>query len=196
MDIPLYEKLRRMRIEKGFSQQKLSNALHVERSTVAKWESGDRRPSAEIISRISDILGADVAELMPAGAQSEEKPQVILIDDEKIILDGEASILEELLPNAAVRGFSAPAEAVGFAQRHKVQLAFLDIRMGRISGFDICRELLETEPRMNVVYLTAFPEYALDAWGTGACGFLVKPLNAEAVKQQLSHLRWPLGEVI
>ena len=46
---------------------------------------------------------------------------------------------------------------------------------------------------MNVVFLTAYREYALDAWDTDACGFLVKPLTVEAVRQRLSALRFPMG---
>ena len=49
---------------------------------------------------------------------------------------------------------------------------------------------------MNVVFLTAYREYALDAWDTGACGFLVKPLTVEAVRQRLSTLRFPMGGLL
>ncbi len=85
------------------------------------------------------------------------------------------------------------AEATAFARANKVQITFLDIEMGRISGLDVCRELLEINPRMNVIFLTAYREYALDAWDTGACGFLVKPLSVEAIRQRLSMLRFPMG---
>ena len=85
------------------------------------------------------------------------------------------------------------AEATAFARANKVQITFLDIEMGRISGLDVCRELLEINPRMNVIFLTAYREYALDAWETGACGFLVKPLSVEAIRQRLSMLRFPMG---
>jgi DNA-binding LytR/AlgR family response regulator len=43
-----------------------------------------------------------------------------------------------------------------------------------------------------VIYLTAFREYAFDAWDTGACGYLLKPLETEAVRAQLSRLRYPV----
>ena len=53
--------------------------------------------------------------------------------------------------------------------------------------------LLQISPRTNVFYLTAYSEYALDAWSTGACGFMVKPLTVEAVREQLKRLRHPVG---
>ena len=42
-----------------------------------------------------------------------------------------------------------------------------------------------------MIYLTAYPDYALDAWDTGACGFMVKPLTPEGVRTQLQKLRYP-----
>ena len=66
MNLSFAEVLRRLRIEKGFSQQQLAEALHVDRSTVGKWETGDRVPDMTMLSRLSDRLGADVAELLRA----------------------------------------------------------------------------------------------------------------------------------
>ena len=43
----------------------------------------------------------------------------------------------------------------------------------------------------NVVFLTSYREYSFDAWETGACGFLLKPLTPDTVRNQLSRLRHP-----
>jgi len=74
-----------------------------------------------------------------------------------------------------------------------VALAFLDIELGNTSGFDLCRTLLDVNPRTNIVFLTAYAEYSLDAWSTGASGFMVKPITAEGVREQLARLRFPLS---
>ena len=65
-----------------------------------------------------------------------------------------------------------------------------------MSGFDLCKMLLEINPRTNIIFLTAFGDYSLDAWGTGASGFMLKPITAEGVKEQLKNLRYPffIGE--
>lgn len=63
--------------------------------------------------------------------------------------------------------------------------------MGIVSGLDVCRELLEINPRTNVVYLTAYSGYSLDAWSTGASGFMLKPLTPEGIREQLKNLRYP-----
>ena len=76
---------------------------------------------------------------------------------------------------------------------NQVALAVLDIELGTASGFDLCKTLLDINSRTNVVYLTAFPDYALPAWESKACGFMVKPLTPEKVRSQLENLRYPFS---
>ncbi len=187
------ETLKKLRLEKGFSQQTLADKLFVTRPTVARWENGTRLPDATMISRLSDALGADVNLLFSAAAESDECPNVILVDDRKLILTGGLPILEEVMPNAAVTGFTDAEEAIEYAKQNRVALAFLDIELRNLSGLDLCRKLLEINPRTNVIYLTAYSEYSLDAWSTGACGFMLKPITAEGVRGQLKNLRFPFN---
>jgi len=195
MELSFSEALRRLRIERGVSQQQLAELLFIDRSTVSKWESGDRMPDAAMIARLSGALGADVAELLRLTERSGEKPRVILVDDERIILSGTLPVLSEALPGAEISGFDNPAEALEYVRKNRTALAFLDIEMGRVSGLDVCRRMLEIDAHINVVYLTAYKDYSFDAWETGACGFLLKPLTADAVRAQLARLRWPIREL-
>ena len=108
-----------------------------------------------------------------------------------LLSDGGLPILEEVMPNATVTGFTDTAEAIDYAKSNRVALAFLDIELRNTSGLDLCRELLKINPRTNVVYLTAYSEYALDAWSTGASGFMLKPITPDDVREQLQNLRYP-----
>ena len=185
------ETLKRIRSEKGLSQQALADKMFVTRPTVARWESGIRLPDALMISRLADVLGVDVHHLLSAAARSDERPNVILVDDRKVILTGGLPVLEDVMPNAFVTGFTDADEAVEYAKTNHVALAFLDIELRNTSGLDLCREMLRINPHTNVVYLTAYGDYSLDAWGTGASGFMLKPITAEGVREQLRHLRHP-----
>lgn len=185
------ETLRKLRTECGLSQRELAGQVSVTRSTVARWESGIRLPDAMIISRLSQSLGVDVNTLLSAAAESDEAPNVIMVDDSKIFLDDGLPVLEEAMPHAMITGFTRPSEALLYAQANRVALAFLDIELGRTSGFDLCRELLAVSPHTNVIYLTAYAEYSLDAWSTPACGFLLKPITPESVREQLKRVRYP-----
>ena len=185
--------LRKLREEKGLSQKELGSQLFVNHSTVARWESATRLPDAAMIPRLANCLGADVNTLFQLAAQSEESPNVILVDDSKVILSEGLSVLGEILPNATITGFIWPLEAIEYAKTNRVALAFLDIELGTASGFDLCRTLLEINPRTNIVFLTAYADYALNAWDTEASGFMLKPLTPEDVRGQLKKLRHPFS---
>ena len=182
--------LKKLRTEKGFSQQALADMMFVTQSTVARWENGTRLPDAVMTNRLATILGVDISLLFTA-AESDESPNVILVDDMKLILVDGLPVLEEVMSNANVIGFTDAEEAIEYAKKNRVSLAFLDIELRNASGLDLCRDLLAISPRTNVVYLTAYSDYALNAWSTGASGFMLKPLTAEGVKEQLKNLRYP-----
>lgn len=193
MNTRFAETLRRLRTAKGLSQKELAKRMYVTRPTVARWESGSRMPDAAMISQLSECLGVDVNTLLSAAAARDESPNVIMVDDRKIILTGGLPILKETMPNATVTGFTRPSEAVEYARVNRVALAFLDIELGKVSGLELCRTLLEINPRTNVVYLTAYSEYSFDAWSTGASGFMLKPITPEGVRAQLKMLRYPFA---
>ena len=129
--------------------------MYVTRSTIARWENGIRLPDAAMISRLSGVLGVDVNMLLSAAAQSDECPNVIMVDDSKLILTGSLPVLEDVMPHAAVMGFTKASETIEYAKANSVALAFLDIELRNSSGLDLCRTLLEINPQTNVVYLTA-----------------------------------------
>ena len=188
------ETLKRLRMEKGLSQRELAEQIYVTQSTVARWENGSRLPDTSMMSRLSGCLDVDINTLLNVTAGSVESPNVILVEDREIILTGSLTVLREAMPDAVVTGFSWPSDAMEYASNNRVSLAFLDIELGNESGLDLCNALLNINPRTNVVFLTAYAEYSLDAWDTGASGFMLKPLTAEGVQAQLANLRHPFSQ--
>ena len=130
MSMLFAETLRRLRTERRLSQRELAERLYVTRPTVARWENGSRLPDAAMLTRLSNCLGVDVNTLLNAAEASDESPNVIMVDDRKIILTGGLPVLEQTLPNATVTGFTRPSEAIDYARANPVALAFLDIEMG------------------------------------------------------------------
>ena len=183
--------LRKLREERGLSQKQLGEKMFVNHSTVARWENSSRLPDAIMITRLAKCLGVDTNELFSLAAQSEESPNVIIVEDSKVILSDCLSVLGEVMPNATITGFIWPMEAIEYAKKNRVALAILDIELGTSSGFDLCRTLLEINSSTNIVFLTAYANYSLDAWKTEASGFMLKPLTTENVREQLKKLRHP-----
>lgn len=187
------ENLKELRTKANLSQRELAERMFITRSTVAHWESGRRLPDASMIFRLAECLDVNVSVLLSAAAESDDCPNVIMVDDSKIVLTGGLPILGTALPNAAVIGFTKPSQAIEYAKSNRVALAFLDIELGAVSGLDLCRTLLDINPHTNVVFLTAYREYSIDAWSTGASGFMIKPITVEGVQAQLQNLRHPFS---
>ena len=186
--------LRRLRTQKGLSQTQLGKRMFVDKSTVTRWENGSRLPDAVSIARLAEVLDVDAGALFSDTTSNGESPNIIIVDDNEPVLADGLSVLEEVVPSATITGFAWPHEAIGYAEANRVALAFLDIELGAASGLDLCRALLEVSPRTNVVYLTAYPDYSLDAWDTDARGFMVKPLTPEGVRRQFKKLRYPFAK--
>lgn len=185
--------LKKKRYEMGISQETLAKKLFVTKAAVSNWEKGNRIPDLDMVIKIAKCLDIDISVLMSDG---NETPNVIIVDDDMIILKGSIPIIKSVIPNASVIGFTHPSKAIEYAKNNKVALAFLDIELGNTSGLELCSTLLEINPRTNVVFVTAYSNYSLDAWGTRAVGFILKPITAESVSEMVKRLRYPLKGVI
>lgn len=188
--------LKQIRTEQGLSQQQLADKLFVDRSSVANWESGRRVPNALLITRIAETLGVEIGTLMTSvNEEQEARPRVIVLDDEKIILRGEMATLEKAMPNALISGFTNPDDAITYAKSNKIRIIFSDIEMGNTNGIELSKKFLEINPHTNIIFLTAYADYSMDAWTTGASGFMVKPITEESLRKQLEHLRYPVNRL-
>ena len=111
------ETLRRLRTEKGLSQQQLAVRLHMERPSVANWEAGRRMPDAATVYQIAEALSVDSSALLSAADDSGEAPNVLLVDDEPLIVTGGIPVLQEAMPNANVVGLTKPSQALAFSAK-------------------------------------------------------------------------------
>ena len=120
------EALKQLRIQQGLSRRQLADAIHVDRSSIARWETDQRMPNLDYIALLSDCLGTNMGELFVAAQTAPSKPNVIMVDDESIILNGGISVIEQVLPNAAVTGFTKPSAALEFARKNVEKARFTD----------------------------------------------------------------------
>lgn len=117
--------------------------------------------------------------------------KVLIADDEPIARQVLREQLEEF-PDVEIIGEAASgAEALALAQQSKPEAAFLDLQMPELDGLAIARRLTGGLPL--VVYVTAYEQYALNAFDAGALDYLLKPVRKERLAAALSKVREQLG---
>lgn len=72
------------------------------------------------------------------------------------------------------------------------QILFLDIEMPGLSGIEAAKEIQKRYPKLNIVFITGHPEYALQAHGLYPSGFLTKPIDEQDIMIALKNLRFPI----
>lgn len=117
---------------------------------------------------------------------------VIAVDDERLALDTLVDSVEKCLPEAKVYGFTKPEKALEFVSGNGADIAFLDIKMRGMTGLELAKRLKDINGSINIVFVTGYSEYSLDAFRLYASDYLLKPATPEAVKQATEHLRNPI----
>lgn len=115
--------------------------------------------------------------------------RVLLVDDEPLCLESLAAALASF-PDVEVAGTAANgSEALQLLRSEAVDLAFLDIEMGQVSGFALARHIQQAYPQVMIVFLTGHVEFALDGYEFKPLDFLTKPVNPLRLEQALRRAR-------
>ena len=118
--------------------------------------------------------------------------EILTADDEKSALNVLTGAVREAVPSAVVHGFRNPFEALAFMKETPCEVAFLDIQMREMSGIVLARKLKEIYPRVNIVFVTGYPQYAREAFDLHASGYVSKPVTADKVAIEMENLRHPV----
>lgn len=117
---------------------------------------------------------------------------ILAIDDEQSALNILTGAIQEVVPSATVHGFRNPIEALEFIKETKCEVAFLDIQMREMSGIVLARKLKEIYPKINIVFVTGYSQYANEAFSLHASGYVYKPVTAEKIVNEMENLRTPV----
>ncbi|HSN20149.1 MAG TPA: LytTR family DNA-binding domain-containing protein [Usitatibacter sp.] len=129
----------------------------------------------------------------PAGGTVAERDRVraVIADDEPLLRAQLRSRLSRLWPELAVVHEMADGRDVdGVIAAHAPSLFFLDIHMPGVNGLDAARAI---GARAHVVFVTAFDEYAVQAFERGAVDYVLKPFDEERLALTVSRLKERLG---
>lgn len=116
----------------------------------------------------------------------------LAVDDENLQLNKLIDALKEAEPKCEILSFNNPLTAYESVKNMRIDVAFLDIEMGGMNGIDLAKKLKQINPNINVVFVTGYDQYALDAYSMHASGYLTKPVSSVKIKMELANLRYPM----
>lgn len=118
-----------------------------------------------------------------------------------LLVDDEASALRDL--NRVMKTVLAPEDeiftarnsgtALSLCKEKVIDVTFLDIKMPEMDGLTLAAEMKQINPLINIIMVTAYPGYALDALKLYVSDYILKPADPEDIKKALLHLRHPVS---
>lgn len=119
--------------------------------------------------------------------------RTILVDDEKLAIQGMELRLEAHPDIEIVDTCTNGREAIRSIKTHKPDLVFLDIQMPGFDGFSVVQGLMEIEPPL-FVFVTAYADHAIRAFDAQATDYLMKPVDEDRLAATLDRVRQRLAE--
>ncbi|WP_394695566.1 LytR/AlgR family response regulator transcription factor [Pseudoxanthomonas japonensis] len=114
----------------------------------------------------------------------------VIAEDEELLRTALSSLLKETWPQMEiVAECEDGASALDSIAELQPDVAFLDIRMPGLTGIEVARAMAEASPRTQVVFVTAYDQYAIDAFEQGAIDYLLKPITRERLLATVQRIQ-------
>ena len=114
----------------------------------------------------------------------------VIAEDEILLRDALVQLLEEVWPEldivAACDDGGSALEAIA---THQPDVAFLDIRMPGLTGLEVAAALADASPKTQTVFVTAYDQYAIDAFDKGAVDYLLKPVSRTRLMATVQRIK-------
>lgn len=113
--------------------------------------------------------------------------KVICVDDERLLMEDTVAMCQTLPQVEAAIGFTRPEDALRDLEENQADAALLDIDMPGMNGLELAKVIREKWPEMQIIFLTGFPQYALDAYAVHPSGYLLKPVKKDKLAAELAY---------
>ena len=120
--------------------------------------------------------------------------KIIAADDETIALEVLVDSIKEAEPNAEVISFKTGKEVLDYLSENTCDICFFDIEMRDMNGIELAYEAKKYNSKINIIFVTGYSEYTQDAFEVRASGYVLKPVTAVKIAEELRNLRNPVEE--
>jgi DNA-binding LytR/AlgR family response regulator len=115
--------------------------------------------------------------------------RVLVVDDEQLAREELCFLLGQLGGIDVVAQASDGVGALRLAGELTPDLIFLDVQMPGLTGFEVARRLVEADIGAQLVFVTAFDQYAIEAFSVNAVDYVLKPVDVGRLEQTLDRVR-------
>ncbi|MBX2845797.1 MAG: LytTR family DNA-binding domain-containing protein [Saprospiraceae bacterium] len=120
--------------------------------------------------------------------------RIVIVDDERHSVELTKGLLHNTsFPVDVVGVFTDPGKAIAFINETEFDLLFLDIEMPKMNGFDLLGKV--AQKNFEVIFVTAFNEYAIKAFSVGALSYLLKPIDEDDLEKELEKWELRTGKI-
>lgn len=113
----------------------------------------------------------------------------MVVDDEPLVLEDSLETIKEACPGAEIVSADNYRDALKEGKRI-CDVAFLDIELPGMNGLLLAEELKKYNPEINIIFLTAYSQYAVASYKIHASDYLLKPVSKDAVENAMANLRY------
>lgn len=117
------------------------------------------------------------------------KVTALVVDDEQLAREELCFLLGQSSDVEVIGQAGDGIEALGLLEDLEPDLVFLDIQMPGLTGFEVARQALARHLAPEIVFVTAYDQYALDAFHVNAVDYLLKPVDAGRLDRALARAR-------
>ncbi len=114
--------------------------------------------------------------------------KAMCVDDERIILEDIVRLCLSLPQIDGAEGFVKAKDALSFLDKNIVNIALLDISMPDMNGLELARRIKERSPDTEIIFMTGYSQYAVQAFKLRASGYLLKPVTKEMLAEELDYI--------